>query len=61
MVNKSLGSICEDSAVIVFYQNLKQMASYVNILTNHNRNQKVILCFFTRQLPKYEGENKKCM
>lgn len=37
MVNKSLGSICEDSAVIVFYQNLKQMASYVDIITNHNR------------------------
>lgn len=29
MVNKSLGSICKDSALIVFYQNLKQMASYV--------------------------------
>lgn len=28
--------LCEDSDVIVFYQNLKRTNSYVNIITNHD-------------------------
>lgn len=44
-------STCEDSDVFVFYQNFRQMASFVDMITNHKHVKKIILCFFPDQVP----------